>query len=192
METSPWPLFSAWLEDATRAEPSVPESMQLATVSPEGIPSLRTVLLKAHGPEGLVFYTNLGSQKARELEQNPWCAFLFHYKAHARQVRGEGRAHPVSEAEADAYFASRPRGSQLGAWASRQSCPIPSREALMEAVSAMEARFAGRPVPRPPFWSGYRIVPERIEFWQGREDRLHDRIQFTRTAEGWERVLLAP
>jgi pyridoxamine 5'-phosphate oxidase len=189
---TPWPQFSAWLDEATATEPRVPEAMQLATVSSSGVPSLRTVLLKDHGPDGLVFYTNLGSQKALELAANPVAAFLLHYKGLERQVRGEGTVVPVADAVADAYFASRPRGSRIGAWASRQSTPITGREALLASVASIEARFEGQEVPRPPFWSGFRIQPTRVEFWQGREDRLHDRTVFTRREDGWTVVQLAP
>lgn len=192
MTHTPWPLFSAWLQEAEATEPRVPEAMQIATVDPSGMPSLRTVLLKGHGPEGLVFYTNLGSQKARELATNPRIAFLLHYKGLERQVRGEGRAIPVDDATADAYFASRPRGSRIGAWASHQSTEIRDRATLEQQVAAMEERFAGQEVPRPSFWSGFRIEPERIEFWQGREDRLHDRDVWLRDGGDWRQVRLAP
>lgn len=192
MTATPWPLFSTWLDEATSTEPRVPESMQIATVDATGMPSLRTVLLKAHGADGLVFYTNFGSRKAVELDANPRIAFLLHYKGLERQVRGEGRAERVDDITADAYFASRPRGSQIGAWASQQSTEIGSRAELERAVAGVEARFAGQDVPRPPFWGGYRIVPERIEFWQGREDRLHERDVWLREAQGWRRVRLSP
>lgn len=192
MSQTPWPQFSTWLEEATTTEPRVPESMQVATVSRAGIPSIRTVLLKAHGPEGLVFYTNLGSQKALELAGTPAAAFLLHYKGLERQVRGQGRVTPVSDADADAYFATRPRGSQISAWASRQSAPIDDRKELTKAVKEAEARFGGRDVPRPPFWGGFRIKPTRIEFWQGREDRLHDRTLYQVSGQGWRVEKLAP
>ncbi|MCB9668748.1 MAG: pyridoxamine 5'-phosphate oxidase [Alphaproteobacteria bacterium] len=192
MQHDPWQLFSAWLDAATATEPRVPEAMQIATIGTDGMPSLRTVLLKDHDPRGLTFYTNLGSQKARELQATPRAAFLLHYKGLERQVRGEGTVTPVADEEADAYWATRPRGSQVGAWASRQSTEIAGRDELLAAVAEMEARFAGVPVPRPPFWSGFRIAPTRIEFWQGHADRLHDRQVFTREGGGWRRTLLAP
>lgn len=191
MHDDPWTLFTAWLREGEATEPRVPEAMQLATASPSGVPSVRTVLLKDVGPDGLVFYTNLESRKGRQLAENPVCAFVLHFKGLERQILGEGPVEPVDAATADAYHASRPRGSQIGAWASPQSAPI-GRSALEERVREVEARFAGTDVPRPPFWSGFRIRPVRVEFWQGRPDRLHDRTSFVRTADGWERTTLAP
>jgi pyridoxamine 5'-phosphate oxidase len=167
--------FNAWFDDAKRDEPDVPDAMQLATVGPEGRPSLRTVLLKDVDARGFVFYTNLGSRKSSELRGNPAATALFHWKSAARQAIAEGDVAPVSDAEADAYFATRPRGSQIGAWASRQSAPLAGRAALEAEVAAFEARFAGSDVPRPPHWSGWRLAPRRVELWQGQPDRLHER-----------------
>lgn len=189
---TPWPLFSTWLDEAVPTEPRVPESMQIATVAPDGMPSLRTVLLKDHGPEGLVFYTNLGSQKAKELALNGSIAFLLHFKGLERQIRGEGVARLLTDAEADAYHATRPRGSQIGAWASSQSSPIESREALLAEVQEVAGRFAGQEVPRPPHWGGYRIIPHRVEFWQGHPDRLHDRFDYRLSNGVWSQVRLSP
>jgi pyridoxamine 5'-phosphate oxidase len=169
-----------------------PNAMTLATVDAAGQPAARTVLLKAIDPRGLTFYTNLDSRKARELAANPKAALLFWWPPHARQVRFEGTIEAVDEAEADAYFATRPRGSQLGAWASAQSSVIADRAALEAAEQEIAERFAGGPVPRPPFWGGYRLTPERVEFWQGRTNRLHDRLRYTRLADGWQIERLAP
>lgn len=191
MHDDPWTLFDTWMREAEATEPRVPEAMQLATASPSGVPTVRTVLLKEFGPDGLVFYTNLESRKGRDLAANPVCAFVLHFKGLERQILGEGPVTPVDPAEADAYHASRPRGSQIGAWASPQSAPI-GRSALEERVREVETRFAGGDVPRPPFWSGFRILPVRLELWQGRPDRLHDRTSFVRTAGGWSVEHLAP
>ncbi len=196
-ETSdPWGLFATWLAEGADTEPRVPEAMQIATAGADGRPSVRTVLLKAHGPEGLVFYTNLGSRKAQQLAETPWCGFVLHFKGLERQILGEGPVEPVSDATADAYHASRGRGSQIGAWASKQSRPVADRSTLEARVAEVEARFAGHEVPRPPFWSGFRIHPTRLEFWQGRPDRLHDRCVFNRAdpsmETGWERDRLYP
>ncbi len=188
----PFEALRAWLDEATATEPSVPDAMQVATVGPDGRPSLRTVLLKEAGPDGLVFYTNLGSRKARQLADRPQVALLLHWKSLERQVIAEGLATPVADAEADAYFATRPRGSQLGAWASRQSEPIDPPGALDRRMLEVTRRFEGAEVPRPPFWSGFRVVPDRIELWQGRPDRLHDRVLFERDGDGWRRSLRYP
>ena len=188
----PWALFTAWLAEGTDTEPRVPEAMQIATAGADGRPSVRTGLLKSHGPDGLVFYTNLGSRKAQQLLANPWCGFVLHFKGLERQILGEGPVEQVSDATADAYHAVRPRGSQIGAWASEQSRPVADRSTLEARVAQVEARFAGQDVPRPEFWSGFRIRPERLEFWQGRPDRLHDRRVFTQTHDGWDRSQLYP
>lgn len=188
----PFAPFAAWFTDARAAEPDVPDAVQLATVGADGRPSLRTVLLKGFDADGFVFYTNLGSRKAREIAANPHVAMLWHWKSLQRQVIVEGRAEPVAPEEADAYWATRPRGSQLGAWASRQGRALSDRDELAARLAAVEARFAGGPVPRPPFWSGFRVRPHRVEFWQGLPDRLHDRCAFEATDGGWARVRVSP
>lgn len=166
--------------------------MVLATVSADGKPSARVVLLKSFDARGFVFYTNLQSRKGVELRFNPNAALCFYWPPLARQVRIEGIVENVSDEDADAYFASRPRGAQIGAWASRQSTELVSRQELESRVKEFEQEFAGREVPRPPFWSGFRLVPERIEFWQSREDRLHDRLVFVRQGDTWTKGLLYP
>jgi pyridoxamine 5'-phosphate oxidase len=188
----PLALFAAWLEDATRSEPNDPNAVALATVDPEGMPNVRMVLLKGFDERGFVFYTNFESAKGRELLATMKAAMCFHWKSLRRQVRLRGPVSIVDDAEADAYFASRPRGSRIGAWASRQSRPLESRFALEKAVAEYTARYAVGPVPRPPFWSGFRILPISIEFWHDRPFRLHDRVLFTRAAEGWDRMRLYP
>jgi len=188
----PHPLLDAWLSDATASEPRVADAMQIATVDAAGRPSLRTVLLKSSGPQGLVFYTNLGSRKARQLEQNPHVAVLLHWKSLQRQVIAEGSVVPVDPGNADAYWSSRDRGSQLGSWASVQSEPITPASALTERLAAVQARFGDAIVPRPPFWSGFRVQPTRIEFWQGRTDRLHDRWVYEQDGAGWHVTLRYP
>ncbi len=192
MTNAPFPIFDRWFEDAKASEPIVPEAMSLATVDASGRPSTRMVLLKKHGPEGFVFYTNLDSRKSIEISDNPNVALLFHWKSLKRQVRIEGLIEAVSDSEADAYFATRDRESQLGAWASHQSQPLPSREVFDERFEEMSKRFEGGDVPRPPFWSGFRVVPERIEFWEDRAHRLHDRHLFTRCNDIWTEGLLFP
>lgn len=191
----PFTPFAAWLADAVASEPDVPDAMQVATVGPDGRPSLRTVLLKGHGPEGFVFYTNLGSRKAVQLTETGHAALLLHWKSLQRQVIAEGPAEPVTDAEADAYWATRPRGSQLGAWASRQSAPLEGRDQLLARVEEVRRRFPeGAPLPRPPFWGGFRVRPLRVEFWQGLPDRLHDRCVFERPTPDapWTRRRLNP
>lgn len=170
--------------DATRAA--------LATSSHEGVPSVRFVLVKQWDARGFVFYTNVESRKGRELRENPRAALAFHWASIGEQVRVEGPVAPVTAAEADAYFAERPRGSQLGAWASRQSAIIASRAALEASLREVELRFDGGEVPRPPFWSGFRVDPTQIEFWSDRPDRLHDRALYTRHADGWRCERLSP
>jgi pyridoxamine 5'-phosphate oxidase len=188
----PLALFQAWLADASAREINNPTAMTLATVDRQGQPSARMVLLKGADEHGFVFYTNLESQKAYELADNPRASLLFHWKSINRQVRIEGAATLVSDAEADAYFATRPRGAQIGAWASRQSRPLESRFALEKHVAEFTAKFGLGKVPRPPFWSGYRIRPERMEFWQERPFRLHERLVFHRIAGGWRTEKLYP
>jgi pyridoxamine 5'-phosphate oxidase len=166
--------------------------MILATATTDGKPSARTVLLKGYDERGFVFYTNYEGRKAAELEVNPTCALLFYWGELERQVRIEGRASRLSSEESDAYFAGRPRGSRLGAWASEQSHPVEDRSILEERVRALEAEYEGREIPRPPFWGGYRVEPDTIEFWQGRENRLHDRIVYHRSGRGWKIVRLQP
>ena len=193
LHNDPWPWLSQWMAEAAETEPRVPDAMQLATVGADGNPTVRTVLLKAFGPtDGLVFYTNLGSRKALELGEVPRAAACLHWKGLERQVLARGPVQSVADAQADAYWATRPRGSQLGAWASRQSQTVPSEVALTDALAEVTTRFEGRDVPRPEFWGGFRILPDELEFWQGRPDRLHQRAVFTRNGEGWTRSLRYP
>jgi pyridoxamine 5'-phosphate oxidase len=188
----PIALFDSWFAEALEAEPNEPNAMALATAAADGRPSVRMVLLKSHGPEGFTFYTHDGSRKGEEIASNPSVALLFHWKSLGRQVRIEGAAGRVGKAEADAYFATRSRDSQIGAWASDQSRPLPDRATFEARFAEMKAKFEGIAVPRPDTWSGFRVTPERIEFWTGREHRLHERRLFTRTAAGWEEGLLYP
>jgi pyridoxamine 5'-phosphate oxidase len=192
MTTNPFALFNDWYGAACATEPNDPMAMALATVDPEGRPSVRMVLLKGHDERGFVFYTNLESRKAGDIFANPNVALLFHWKSQRRQIRIEGAVTRVTDAEGDAYFASRMRESQLGAWASDQSRALESRAVFEARYQAMVERFEGMEVPRPPHWSGFRVSPERIEFWQDREHRLHERRLFTRTAGSWTEGLLYP
>jgi pyridoxamine 5'-phosphate oxidase len=190
----PLRLFAAWFEEARNAEPSDPEAMALATVDADGLPNVRMVLLKGFDERGFVFYSNEDSQKGRELAVNPKASLAFHWKSLRRQVRLRGTVAAVSAAEADAYFASRARSSQIGAWASRQSSPLESRYAFEKAIAFKAAQFAVGPVPRPPFWVGYSVMPMVMEFWHERPFRLHDRIEFRRGAvgEAWTKARLYP
>ena len=191
-DTDPLALFQAWLTEAERTEPNDPNAMSLATVGDDGAPSVRMVLLKGVDAHGFSFYTNLGSRKARELDARPNAALCLHWKSLRRQVRIEGPVERVTDAEADAYFATRARVSQLGAWASKQSQVLAGRFELEARVARYTARFALGPVPRPPHWSGYRVLPQRIEFWEDRPFRLHMRALFTRSGEGWITAELYP
>ena len=185
--------FRAWFEEALAANLHEPNAMTLATATPDGRPSARVVLLKGFDERGFVFYTNYKGRKARELEANPYAALGFYWGELERQVRIEGRVNRLSEEESDAYSASRPRGSRLGAWASEQSRPVESREVLEARLRALEKEYEGRDIPRPPFWGGYRVEPEAVEFWQGRENRLHDRLVYRRLGDGgWEIERLQP
>jgi pyridoxamine 5'-phosphate oxidase len=190
--TNPFTLFDEWFAKASASETNEPEAMALATTGADGQPSARMVLLKAHGREGFVFYTHEQSAKGRDLAENPWAALLFHWKPLGRQVRIEGNVVRVSDAEADAYFASRARDSQLGAWASDQSRPLDSRATFEHRFEEAKRRFDGQDVPRPPSWGGYRVVPQRIEFWTARPHRLHERRLFTLADGSWSEGLLYP
>jgi pyridoxamine 5'-phosphate oxidase len=189
----PFALFAAWLAEATKSEPNDPNAMALATVDADGLPDVRMVLLKGFDTDGFVFYSHIASAKGRELTANPKAALLFHWKSLRRQVRVRGAVTPVSEAEADDYFATRPKQSQLGAWASKQSQPLESRMAFEKAIALTAARYGLGQVPRPPGWSGWRIAPQAIEFWHDRPFRLHDRILFERGADAaWDKTRLYP
>jgi pyridoxamine 5'-phosphate oxidase len=190
-ENEPLAPFRRWLDEAWQSEPNA-TAFTLATTTPDGRPSARALLLKGCDERGFVFYTNLESRKAGELGANPQAALCFLWKSRGRQVRVEGVVEPVADAEADAYFASRPRDSQIGAWASAQSRPLDSRADLERRVEEFSRRFGEATVPRPGFWSGFRLLPERIEFWQERPSRLHDRLLFTREGQGWRRQRLYP
>ena len=192
MDPDPIVQFRTWFENVIEADLHEPNAMIMATATRDGRPSARTVLLKGYDERGFVFYTNFEGRKAGELKANPACALLFYWGELERQVRIEGRAGRISDEESDAYFASRPRGSQLGAWASEQSRPVGDRSILEERVRTLEAEYEGRDIPRPPFWGGYRVEPDTIEFWQGRENRLHDRLVYRLTGGGWKMRRLQP
>ena len=192
MTDDPISLFDTWYTEAMASAPNDPEAMALATADAAGHPSVRMVLLKGHGPAGFIFYTNLDSRKGDELAANPNAALLFHWKSLRRQVRIEGPVETVSDDEADIYFASRGRDSRLGAWASDQSRPLDSRATFEARFDAISKRFDGLDVPRPPRWSGYRVVPTRIEFWSDRAHRLHERRLFVRSGDTWTESTLYP
>lgn len=190
--TDPIALFAEWLGDAKAAEPNDPNAMALATVDDDGLPDVRMVLLKDFDTQGFVFFTNYESAKGQELIANPKAALCFHWKSLRRSVRVRGSVGQVSAAEADDYFASRPRGSRIGAWASQQSRPLESRFALEKSVAAYTAKFGIGEIPRPDYWSGFRVAPEQMEFWADRPFRLHDRLRFERTDGGWTKTRLYP
>lgn len=192
MATDPFQLFDEWFAEARASEINDPEAMALATATSDGRPSVRMVLLKGHGPDGFVFYTNQRSRKGEELAANPRAALLFHWKPMRRQVRIEGPVSIVSCEQADAYFASRSRDSQLGAWASNQSWSLPSRAEFEKKYEDLRAKFEGKEIPRPPHWGGFRVAPDSFEFWTDRPHRLHERRIFTRDADGWREGLLYP
>ena len=191
-DVDPIDFFKVWYEAAEESGIFMPESVALATTTRDGAPSVRMVLLKSVDERGFVFFTNYGSRKATELEENPRAALCFHWAVLERQVRVTGAAERISEEESHTYFSSRDRGSRIGAWASKQSEPLPDRAELEERVREARKRFAGDDVPLPPFWGGYRIRPETIEFWQGKADRLHERLVFTRDGDDWSTERLYP
>jgi pyridoxamine 5'-phosphate oxidase len=188
----PFALFAEWLEEATAAEPNDPNAMALATVDADGLPDVRMVLLKGFDTRGFTFFTNYESAKGREILAHPKAAAVLHWKSLRRQVRLRGPVSEVSAAEADEYFATRSRGSRIGAWASQQSRPLESRFALEKAVARVTAKYPLGEIPRPPYWSGFRIAPVEIEFWKDGTFRLHDRVRFTRAGDGWTRSRLYP
>ncbi|MFC1455536.1 pyridoxamine 5'-phosphate oxidase [Microvirga arabica] len=188
----PFALFQAWMKEAEGSEPNDPNAMALATVDETGLPNVRMVLLKGFDENGFVFYTNTESNKGRELLGQQKAAIVLHWKSLRRQVRARGPVTLVSDQEADVYFQSRPRDSRIGAWASQQSRPLESRFALEKAVAFNTAKFAVGEIPRPPHWTGFRIAPVSIEFWQDKPFRLHDRVVFTREGDGWRKVRLYP
>jgi pyridoxamine 5'-phosphate oxidase len=192
MVQDPFALFEAWMGEASASEPNDPNAMTLATTTPDGVPSARIVLLKGVDARGFVFFTNRESRKGEELAANPRAALLFHWKSLGRQVRVEGAVEPVTDAESDAYFATRARISRLGAHASDQSRPLGARAELERRVAELEARFPGDDIPRPGHWGGYRVLPARMEFWQNMPYRLHDRLVFTRDGGGWATERLYP
>src|SRR5262249_34684961 len=192
MTDDPIALFGAWFREAEDAGVDVPEAMTLATADGDGAPSARMVLLKGADEDGFVFFSGYVSRKAGELERNPRAALVLYWRPLGKQVRIEGRVERVSEAESATYFATRPRGSQLAAWASQQSEPLADREELDRRYAELERKYEGREVPLPAHWGGFRLRPEAIEFWQHRDNRLHDRIRYTRAREGWRSELLSP
>ena len=191
-ESEPLALFATWLKDAEASEINDPNAVALATVDADGLPNVRMVLLKGFDVRGFVFYTNFESQKGQEILGQKKAAMCFHWKSLRRQIRLRGEVEVVSEAEADEYYQSRPLGSRIGAWASKQSRPLEGRFALEKAVAEYTAKYALGNVPRPPHWSGFRIMPRSIEFWHDRKFRLHDRIEFRRDGDGWSKVRMYP
>lgn len=193
VHSDPVAQFEVWFEQAHSAGVVEPNAMALATVSADGAPNCRTVLLKSFNDSGFVFYTNMGSRKGEELQANPRSTLLFYWKELERQVRIRGPVSPLERQEVEAYFQTRPRGHQLGAWASAQSSVVPNREVLEDQLAVAEARFADRPIPLPPHWGGYRVKPHAMEFWQGRPNRLHDRLEYVLAADGiWTLRRLSP
>ena len=192
LDPDPIRAFAAWFAEAVAAGVAQVEAMALATSTPNGRPSVRMVLLKGHDERGFTFFTNRESRKGDEIATNPHAALALYWQPLNRQVRIEGAVERISDAESEAYFATRAPGSRIAAWASPQSQPIPGRAELDQRYAEIEARFADSEIPLPPFWGGYRVVPEAIEFWQGRENRFHDRLRYERTAVGWTRARLAP
>jgi pyridoxamine 5'-phosphate oxidase len=190
--SEPYDQFRRWFAEAEANEPNDPNAMAIASVGADGQPSVRMVLLKDADARGFVFYTNYESRKGRQLQETRKAALLFHWKSLGRQVRAEGAVENVTDAEADAYFATRHRSSQIGAWASQQSRPLESRFELEKRVAAFAAKYAIGTVPRPPYWSGFRIVPDRIEFWENKPFRLHDRLVYSRAGDGWTTEKLYP
>ncbi|WP_430911695.1 pyridoxamine 5'-phosphate oxidase [Methylobacterium sp. sgz302541] len=192
LSADPWALFTQWMAEAERSEPEDANAMSLATAGSDGLPDVRVVLLKGADPRGFVFYTNVESAKGEELAQNPQAAMVLYWKSLRRQVRARGPVTRVSDSEADAYFASRRRESRIGALASSQSRPLADRQTLMAQVAELTARYEGQMVPRPERWTGFRIAPVTIEFWQNGDFRLHDRVRFTRDGDRWSRARLYP
>jgi pyridoxamine 5'-phosphate oxidase len=192
VDKNPFSQFTFWWDEALRAEIDEVNAMTLSTISKDGKPGSRIVLLKGYDENGFVFFTNYESRKGRDLQKNPYASLLFFWKELERQVRIEGPCEKVTEAESDQYFLSRPDGSRIGAWASPQSQVIASRDVLDQNIIELENRFQGQHIPRPPHWGGYRVKPEQVEFWQGRPSRLHDRILYTRGSAGWTINRLAP
>lgn len=188
----PWALFDTWMKEATKSEINDPNAMQIATVDSDGLPDVRTVLLKSVDPRGFVFYTNMESNKGRQLLANPKAAMVLYWKSLGRQIRARGPISLVSDEEADAYYQSRARDSRIGAWASSQSRPLESRFALEKSVAKYAAKYLIGEVPRPSYWTGVRIVPQVIEFWADKPFRLHDRIVFTKVENGWSKTRLYP
>ena len=191
-ETNPFELFANWLDEARASEPNNPDAAAFASADANGRPSVRMVLIRRHGPEGFTFFTNLDSKKGEDLIANPYGSFAMHWKSLGRQIRADGPVEIVSDAEADDYFATRDRESQIGAWASLQSQPLDRRDTFEQRFAEAKARFEGQDVPRPPRWSGFRLTPETIEFWSERPHRLHERRLFTRSGDGWTEGLLYP